>query len=172
MGRAGVTLWLECEVGGVAQEGTGFRVETARGVVRAASVVVATGGKSIPKMGATGFGYRLAEQFGVPLVETRPGLVPLTFAEHELGWMQTLAGVALPAKVSCGKVGFDEAVLFTHRGVSGPAILGSGSVLIWPVAAICRAICARPRRPMGGLRCAPFWRGSCPKNWPGTWSRT
>jgi predicted Rossmann fold flavoprotein len=84
---------------------------------------VATGGKSIPKMGATGFGYRLAEQFGVPLVETRPGLVPLTFAEHELGWMQTLAGVALPAKVSCGKVGFDEAVLFTHRGVSGPAIL-------------------------------------------------
>jgi predicted Rossmann fold flavoprotein len=123
MGRAGVTLWLECEVGGVAQEGTGFRVETARGVVRAASVVVATGGKSIPKMGATGFGYRLAEQFGVPLVETRPGLVPLTFAEHELGWMQTLAGVALPAKVSCGKVGFDEAVLFTHRGVSGPAIL-------------------------------------------------
>jgi hypothetical protein len=91
--------------------------------VRAASVVVATGGKSIPKMGATGFGYQLAESFGLPLVETRPALVPLTFAEQELSWMAPLAGVALPARVGCGRVAFDEAVLFTHRGLSGPAIL-------------------------------------------------
>lgn len=123
MERAGVALWLGCAVGAVRQAAQGFEVETARGPVRAASVVVATGGKSIPKMGATGFGYQVAESFGLPLVETRPGLVPLTFAAQELAWMVPLAGVALPARVSCGKAGFDEAVLFTHRGLSGPAVL-------------------------------------------------
>lgn len=123
MERAGVALWLGCAVGSVRRAAQGFEVETARGPVRAASVVVATGGKSIPKMGASGFGYQLAESFGLPLVETRPGLVPLTFAAQELAWMVPLAGVALPARVSCGKAGFDEAVLFTHRGLSGPAVL-------------------------------------------------
>jgi predicted Rossmann fold flavoprotein len=123
LAAAGGELWLSCALGGVRREGTGFAVETARGPVRAASVIVATGGKSIPKMGATGFGYQLAESFGLPLVETRPALVPLTFAEQELSWMAPLAGVALPARVGCGRVAFDEAVLFTHRGLSGPAIL-------------------------------------------------
>lgn len=123
LAKAGAELWLSCPVGAVRRSGQGFEVETARGVVRAASVIVATGGKSIPKMGATGFGYQLAEGFGLPLVETRPGLVPLTFAEQELAWMAPMAGVALPSRATCGKVGFDEAVLFTHRGLSGPAIL-------------------------------------------------
>ena len=123
MSRAGVAVWLGSAVGSVERTGTGFRVETARGTVLAGSVVVATGGKSIPKMGATGFGYRIAEQFGLPLVETRAGLVPLTFAAQELDWMVPLAGVAVDARVSCGPVGFDEAVLFTHRGLSGPAVL-------------------------------------------------
>lgn len=123
LAAAGGELWLSSALGGVRREGTGFAVETARGLVRAASVIVATGGKSIPKMGATGFGYQLAESFGLPLVETRPALVPLTFAEQELSWMAPLAGVALPARVGCGRVAFDEAVLFTHRGLSGPAIL-------------------------------------------------
>ncbi len=123
LAAAGGELWLSCGLGGVRREGAGFAVETARGQVHAASVIVATGGKSIPKMGATGFGYQLAESFGLPLVETRPALVPLTFAEQELGWMAPLAGVALPARVGCGRVTFDEAVLFTHRGLSGPAIL-------------------------------------------------
>ena len=123
LAAAGGELWLSCALGGVRREGTGFAVETARGPVRAAAVIVATGGKSIPKMGATGFGYQLAESFGLPLVETRPALVPLTFAEQELSWMAPLAGVALPARVGCGRVAFDEAVLFTHRGLSGPAIL-------------------------------------------------
>jgi predicted Rossmann fold flavoprotein len=123
MERAGVTLWLGCALGAVRRLGAGFEVETARGPVRASSVVVATGGKSIPKMGATGFGYQVAESFGLPLVETRPGLVPLTFAAQELEWMVPLAGVALQARVSCGRAGFDEAVLFTHRGLSGPAVL-------------------------------------------------
>ena len=123
MARAGVALWLGCTVGAVRRVGVGFEVETGRGPVRAASVVVATGGKSIPKMGATGFGYQLAEAFGLPLIETRPGLVPLTFAEQELAWMAPLAGVAVGGRVGCGKVAFDEALLFTHRGLSGPSVL-------------------------------------------------
>jgi predicted Rossmann fold flavoprotein len=123
MDRAGVTLWLGCALGEVRREAVGFVVETARGPQTAASVVVATGGKSIPKMGATGYGYQVAQAFGLPLVETRPALVPLTFAEQELAWMTPLAGVAAPARVACGGQGFDEAVLFTHRGMSGPAVL-------------------------------------------------
>ena len=123
MAAARVELWLGCAVSGVERAATGFLVATARGLVRAECVVVATGGKSIPKMGATGLGYSIAESFGVPLIETRPGLVPLTFAEQELRWMVPLAGVAVQGRVTCGRVGFDEAVLFTHRGLSGPAVL-------------------------------------------------
>jgi predicted Rossmann fold flavoprotein len=123
MQRAGVTLWLGCEPGPVQREAAGFRIDTAHGPQSAQAVVVATGGKSIPKMGATGYGYRVAESFGLPLVETRPALVPLTFAAQELSWIGPLAGVALPGRVSCGRTGFDEALLFTHRGLSGPAVL-------------------------------------------------
>lgn len=123
MTRAGVQLRLGCTVGGVTAGPGGFAVETVQGALRSKSVIVATGGKSIPKMGATGFGYQLAERFGVPLVETRPGLVPLTFAEQELRWMVPLAGVAVQGQVRAGRATFDEAVLFTHRGLSGPAIL-------------------------------------------------
>jgi len=120
---AGAELWLSCTLGAVRRAGPGFEVETARGTVRAASVIVATGGKSIPKMGATGFGLQIAESFGLALVETRPGLVPLTFAAQELGWMAPLAGVSVQGRISCGRQSFDEAMLFTHRGLSGPAVL-------------------------------------------------
>jgi predicted Rossmann fold flavoprotein len=123
MKRAGVTLWTGCALGEVRREGVGFTVDTARGPQSCRAVVVATGGKSIPKMGATAYGYRVAERFGLPISETRPALVPLTFAEQELAWMQPLSGVSLQARVGCGRVGFDEAVLFTHRGLSGPAVL-------------------------------------------------
>jgi predicted Rossmann fold flavoprotein len=123
MDRAGVTLWLGCTPGDIRRDAAGFTVETSQGPQRARAVVVATGGKSIPKMGATGYGYRVAESFGLPLVETRPGLVPLTFADQELEWMRPLAGVSLPGRVAAGTTGFDEALLFTHRGLSGPAIL-------------------------------------------------
>ena len=123
MSKAGVELWLGTSLGEVRQVAGGFEVGTSRGPVRAASVIVATGGKSIPKMGATGYGYKVAESFGISVTETRPALVPLTFAEQELEWMKPLAGVALAGRVSRGKVGFDEAVLFTHRGLSGPAVL-------------------------------------------------
>jgi len=123
MADAGVTLWTGCETGAVTRRGAGFAVETRRGVQEAASVVVATGGKSIPKMGASAHGYRIAESFGLAVTETRPALVPLTFAEQELEWIGPLAGVSVQGRASCGRTGFDEAVLFTHRGLSGPAIL-------------------------------------------------
>lgn len=123
MARAGVDLWLGCTLGEVRREADGFSVETGRGLVAGGAIIVATGGKSIPKMGATGYGYQVAGAFGLPLVETRPALVPLTFAAQELEWMAPLAGVSGQARVSCGKTGFDEALLFTHRGLSGPAVL-------------------------------------------------
>ncbi|PTE22401.1 aminoacetone oxidase family FAD-binding enzyme [Cereibacter changlensis JA139] len=127
MRRAGVTLWLETAPGEVRTTPGGFVVETSRGPVQAASVVVATGGKSIPKMGATSYGYRLAESFGLPLVETRPGLVPLTLAAQELEALKPLAGVAVQGSVTAGRTRFDEALLFTHRGLSGPAVLQASS---------------------------------------------
>jgi predicted Rossmann fold flavoprotein len=123
MSRAGVEMWLGCALGPVTRTQGGFQVETARGPVVAQSVIVATGGKSIPKMGATGYGYQVAESFGLPQVPTRPALVPLTFAEQELAHMTPLSGLSVQGRVSAGKIGFDEAVLFTHRGLSGPAIL-------------------------------------------------
>jgi predicted Rossmann fold flavoprotein len=100
-----------------------FRVETSRGTATAPTLVLATGGLSIPKMGATGLSLDLARRFGLPLVETRPGLVPLTFENEMLALMRPLSGVALPAVARSGKAKFPEAVLFTHRGLSGPAIL-------------------------------------------------
>jgi len=84
---------------------------------------VATGGKSIPKMGASDFGYRLAARFGVPVTETRPALVPLVFEDDMLARLKPLAGVAVAAEAACGGAAFREALLFTHRGLSGPAIL-------------------------------------------------
>ena len=127
LAAAGGALWLGCAPGDMERTPGGFRIETARGLLTSAAVVVATGGKSIPKMGATAYGYQQAERFGLPIVATRPGLVPLTFATQEQDWMAGLAGVAVPARVSAGGVAFDEAVLFTHRGLSGPAVLQASS---------------------------------------------
>jgi len=123
MRDAGVTLWLDTKVEKVE---AGFRVVTSRGVVEAERVVVATGGRSIPKMGATGFGYQLATQFGLKVIEPRPALVPLTFAEQELEKLRPLAGIAIDSRVTAA-ASFDEALLFTHRGLSGPAILQASS---------------------------------------------
>ena len=123
LAQAGGELWLSTTLGAVRRNDQGFRVDSERGEIAAPSVIIATGGKSIPKMGATGYGYRVAEDFGLPLVETRPGLVPLTFAEQELDWIRPLAGLSLPVTLRHGKTRFDEAMLFTHRGLSGPAVL-------------------------------------------------
>ena len=132
MARTGAQLWLSTRLLGVVKSAEGFEAQLERDGtqhrVRARHLVVACGGKSIPKMGATGLGYDLAEQFGLAVTETRPALVPLTFTDALLDWCKALAGVAVPAaQVSCdgnsGRAQFDEAVLFTHRGLSGPAIL-------------------------------------------------
>ncbi|MGR3632329.1 MAG: NAD(P)/FAD-dependent oxidoreductase [Limimaricola soesokkakensis] len=127
MREAGAELSLETSLVELSRDESGFRavIERAgqRETIRAARIVVATGGKSIPKMGATGLAYRVAEQFGLPLVETRPGLVPLTFPDRFAG----LSGVALPVRAQADGPAFDEALLFTHRGLSGPAILQASS---------------------------------------------
>jgi predicted Rossmann fold flavoprotein len=104
-----------------------FRVETDRGSFGAASLVLATGGLSIPKMGATGLSHDIARQFGLAMAETRPALVPLTFADPALELMRPLSGLALDSIAHCGRAAFREAMLFTHRGLSGPAILQASS---------------------------------------------
>ncbi len=124
MARAGAELWLETAFGALSHDGSRFHAMLERGGrqirVAARNLVVATGGKSIPKMGATGLAYDIARQFGLPVTQTRPALVPLTFSDNPFA---ALSGVAVPARVSNARAGFDEAVLFTHRGLSGPAIL-------------------------------------------------
>jgi predicted Rossmann fold flavoprotein len=123
MQAAGAKLHLRTEITDVEKTDTGFRVGTSEGDYHCTSLVIATGGKSIPKMGATGFAYRIAEQFGLPMIETRPGLVPLTLDQALLENVATLSGIAAPAELRHGKTAFREALLFTHRGLSGPAIL-------------------------------------------------
>jgi predicted Rossmann fold flavoprotein len=119
----GVTLRLGTSVDRIEKTDDGFRLAIGGASVACAAVVVATGGKSIPKMGATGYAYEVARQFGVAVTETRPALVPLTFEVGLLERLKPLAGVAVDARVSRGKVRFEEAMLFTHRGLSGPAVL-------------------------------------------------
>lgn len=122
MAEVGVELRLADSVRRIEADGA-FVVATDRGPIRSDRLVVATGGKSIPKMGATGLAYRIAEQFGLAVTETRPALVPLTFAEQELVRLRPLAGVSVEARVTAGRIGFEEGLLFTHRGLSGPSIL-------------------------------------------------
>ncbi|MFP3542779.1 NAD(P)/FAD-dependent oxidoreductase [Rhizobium sp. SIMBA_035] len=123
MRAAGAEWQLRTEILGVEKTDEGFRVDTSEGAYECASLVIATGGKSIPKMGATGFAYRIAEQFGLAMTETRPGLVPLTLDPVLLEAIAPLSGIAAPAEIRHGKTAFREALLFTHRGLSGPAIL-------------------------------------------------
>jgi len=100
-----------------------FRIETDGGAIAADALVLATGGLSIPKMGATGFAHDIAKKFGLALTEIRPGLVPLVFGGDQWAWMQGLSGVAFDAVATAAKASFHENALFTHRGLSGPAIL-------------------------------------------------
>ncbi|MBY5375442.1 NAD(P)/FAD-dependent oxidoreductase [Rhizobium leguminosarum] len=123
MRMAGAVLHLGTEISGVEKTEAGFRVSTSEGHCEASSLIVAAGGKSIPKMGATGFAYRLAEQFGLAVLETRPALVPLTLDPGLLESIAPLAGIAASAEIRHGRTAFREALLFTHRGLSGPAVL-------------------------------------------------
>ena len=122
---AGVDLRLECAITDVARtdEDGSFRVATSLGTFTAAQLVVATGGLSIPKMGATNFGYKLAQQFNIPVTALTPALVPFTFTQNDLAFYEGLSGISFDATVRCGKMSFRENVLLTHRGASGPAIL-------------------------------------------------
>ncbi|MGV8938466.1 MAG: NAD(P)/FAD-dependent oxidoreductase [Allorhizobium sp.] len=116
-------LALKREISAVDKTDSGFLVSTSEGAVSVRSLVIASGGKSIPKMGATGLAYRIAEQFGLTLTETRPGLVPLTLDPALLEALSPLSGVSVDAEIRHGKTAFREALLFTHRGLSGPAVL-------------------------------------------------
>ena len=130
-----VTRWQPCSVKsidfaatGPDEAGTGsYQIDSDRGLIQARAVVIATGGLSIPKIGATDFGYRVARQFGLSLVEPRPALVPLTFDGEAWAPYAGLAGLSLPVQISVGakkeKTSFLEDMLFTHRGLSGPAVL-------------------------------------------------
>lgn len=119
---AGVELRLGCRVTELGRA-DGFRVDTDRGTFTSDSLVLATGGLSIPKLGATGFAHDAARRFGLRLTGLRPALVPLAFADELLALMRPLSGVSLDSEVAVGRHRFREATLFTHRGLSGPAIL-------------------------------------------------
>ncbi len=125
--QGGVTRWQPCAVEAVRPSPAGFELDTARGVVQTRRVVIATGGLSIPKIGATDFGYRVARQFGHRVIETRPALVPLTFDTAQWAPFVPLSGLSLPVEIQTGaakrSMAFQEDLLFTHRGLSGPAIL-------------------------------------------------
>lgn len=132
-------LWTECEWAGVevklntqitkvVRQGNSMRLSTSMGVIDAGVVVVASGGLSIPTMGATGFGYELARQFGLDVLPTRAGLVPFTLSDFWKARCAELSGVSLPVAVSCAGRRFVEPMLFTHRGLSGPSMLQISSV--------------------------------------------
>jgi len=123
LGKAGAELALGTTIEAVEKADAGFRLRLSDGEVAARALVVATGGKSIPKMGATGLAYRLAEQFGLAVTQTRPALVPLTFEPRILERIAPLAGIGVDATATANGRTFREAMLFTHRGLSGPAIL-------------------------------------------------
>ena len=127
-----VTRWQPCSLKDIrysdaAPEAQRYEVDTSQGTVHAAAVVIATGGLSIPKIGATDIGYRLAKQFDLHLVEPRPGLVPLTFDDKAWAPYAQLSGLSLPVRIETGAKktlqSFDEDLLFTHRGLSGPGVL-------------------------------------------------
>jgi predicted Rossmann fold flavoprotein len=123
MRDAGVRLELSTEILEISRNDMGFEIRTSLGTWQTRGLVVATGGKSIPKMGATGLGYEIAMQFGHKVTETRAGLVPFTWASHMAESWGALSGVSLDVRARCNGATFREAMLFTHRGLSGPAML-------------------------------------------------
>ncbi len=126
-GAGAVVHWPDCPVHTLAAEGDGYRLTSGNGTVHTRALVVATGGLSIPRTGASDFGYRIARQFGVPVVPTRPALVPLTFDARRWAELAGLSGLSLPVAIEAGsgrtRARFLEDLLFTHRGLSGPAAL-------------------------------------------------
>lgn len=120
--EAGVRILTKCKVGDV-EKHDAYRIHTSRGTFDSKSLVVATGGLSFPKLGASDLGYRIAKQFGIGVTALRPGLVPLTVAPERKSFYEPLSGISLPVRITARDRSFEEAMLFTHRGVSGPAVL-------------------------------------------------
>jgi len=118
-----VQLHMHAEIRSVSREGESFCLSTSLGDYRCDQLVVACGGLSLPKIGATAFALKLAEQFGLPLIPPRAGLVPFTFSGKKKDELKSLAGISLDVTARCNSTSFSEAMLFTHRGLSGPAIL-------------------------------------------------
>ena len=118
-----VELSFQTQIEMVSKQDTGFLIQTDKGQFTADKLVIATGGLSIPKIGATGFGYDIAKQFNLPIIKPRAGLVPLTFTDKIKQSCQELSGLSVPAKISFEATNFAEGLLFTHRGLSGPSIL-------------------------------------------------
>mgnify|MGYP003630674643 FL=1 len=125
---AGAEIRLSTQVTRVEQQGSAMRLTTSIGKIDAGVVVIASGGLSIPSMGATGFGYDIARQFGLEVFATRPGLVPFTLSDSWKARATELSGLSVPVAVSAGSRRFVEPMLFTHRGLSGPAMLQISSV--------------------------------------------
>lgn len=121
--KAGAIVTNRCEVGEVTYQNGHYHVQTDKGEYIAASLVVASGGLSMPKLGATPFGYRVAEQFGIPIIPTRAALVPFTLHDHDKDVLAELSGISVDASAACNNTQFNENILFTHRGLSGPAVL-------------------------------------------------
>jgi len=157
---AGAEITLQVRLGDIGKAEK-FRVETSAGAIEAESLVLATGGLSIPKLGATGLAYQVAQRFGLALTDIRPGLVPLTLADAALAVTRPLAGVSLPVVAQAGPTKFAEALLFTHRGLSGPAILQISSgwregdavtIDLVPGAQAGFLVAAKRARPKAGLK--------------------
>ena len=121
--QADVTIHTHCNVEDIEALETGFKVETSLGSTTCQSLVIATGGLSIPKMGATGFAYQVAMQFGLEVLPTRAGLVPFTLNQPFLDVLSQLSGSSMEVAVTCNAMSFNENMLFTHRGLSGPSML-------------------------------------------------
>lgn len=121
--QAGVTIETRCQIHKIEKTEGGFELTTSLGPMACESLVIATGGPSIPTLGATGFGYEVAQQFGLRVTERQASLVPFTLKNDALSLAQALAGVALPVSIRCRGQTFKEAMLFTHKGLSGPAVL-------------------------------------------------
>lgn len=121
--KAGAKIQTQCEIKGIEKTTTGFELDTSHGPMQCESLVIATGGLSMPKLGASPFGYKIAEQFGLTMQPTRAALVPFTLHEQDKEVLAELSGISVNASASCNNTTFNENILFTHRGLSGPAVL-------------------------------------------------
>ncbi|SVD95292.1 uncharacterized protein METZ01_LOCUS448146, partial [marine metagenome] len=121
--KADVTITTRCEILSVEKNESGYSLTTSNGEYECESLVIATGGLSMPKLGATPFGYKIAQQFGLNVLPTRAALVPFTLHDKDKDTLAELSGIAVDVYASCNNTTFKEAMLFTHRGLSGPAML-------------------------------------------------